>query len=836
MLPIYQHAKEIIQAIRAHRVVVIEGPAGCGKTTQLPRLLHEARLIPNMMGITQPRRIAAVSVAWRIAEEEKAEVGHFVGYAIRFDDKTSPQTKIKVMTDGILLQEARSDPKLGAYDIIMVDEAHERSLNIDFTLGLLHRVLQMRPDLKVVISSATLYPGHFQKFFADVVPHVPVIRIESRTYPIEINYQPLNGSGAPWAVAESVVEALQGLYTQGLDGHVLVFLPGEGIIHRVQEALLTQNWPDVEVLPLFGRLTRQEQERIFDEFLGKHKIILATNIAETSITIDKVTTVVDSGLGKLPWFNTRTGVTTLRESPISQASATQRAGRAGRTGPGRVVRLYDEASWEQRPQYTPEEILRIDLSEAVLRLIDLGVHDIENFHFPTPPPKVKLQAALRALENMGAIDAQRHLTAIGRQMVPFPLSPALARMVVEAANRFPKATYDVLLVGAFLSVRSPWTYPAGEEEQARQAQKRLAQPLGDAVTAVATFYRWRRAADRQVFCKKNYLDPDTMTFIERSHQQLIDIAQQHGLEVQEQAAEPEQIVRCIACGFADKLLIRRGPIYQTLTELNVAVHPSSSVYQTSERFAVAAELMSAGRTYAFNVSVLKPEWVQECNPLAAQQWRLTQKRGKRQDKPREELVLPPTFLHLAGFKLPIHARGGKRPMVDIPLAAVSQLQQISFDALPKDATRWRAQIICPYGVLARGSLHEILAMIPHIPWPEIDKEYNSNAPLGALLEPDRNLHTLGRYLSDLLQPVLGAKIAHPGWLALVSNGSGGFWYDVIPDFGDALRSSQDALDDLRDRHADETVSMAEKLTELWTQLRHQAERLSAALSAARNAR
>ena len=504
-LPIYACEAEIVDAIRHNQVVVVEGPAGTGKTTQLPRMLRRAGLVPRRMGITQPRRIAAVSVAWRIAQEEKCTLGEDVGYAIRFDDCTSPQTAIKVMTDGILLQEARGDNELSQYDILMVDEAHERSLNIDFTLGLLHRVLARRHDLRVVISSATLYPGHFQRFFRSVAGEVPLVSVPSRTYPLDIQYHPLSG-GSPDKIIEAVADHVERLHVSAPPGHILAFLPGEGLIQKVDGVLQGRNLGNsLVVLPLYGRLTREEQERIFQDFGTRRKVILSTNIAETSVTIEDVHYVIDAGLAKLPWFNPHTGVTTLREEPVSQASATQRAGRAGRTGPGTAIRLYDKRSMEERPKFSPEEILRVDLSEAVLRLIDLGVHDVEKFPFPTPPPPKKLKAALTSLSAMGAIDEERYLTPIGKQMVPFPLSPSLARIVVEAANRFPDAVSDVLLVGAYLSVRSPFTFPPGEEDAARKAQRQFADPLGDAVTAVRACHAWKAAADRPAFAKRRLL-------------------------------------------------------------------------------------------------------------------------------------------------------------------------------------------------------------------------------------------------------------------------------------------------------------------------------------------
>lgn len=808
-LPIYQHAAAIIDAVAHNPVVVIEGPAGSGKTTQLPRLLMRAGLAPRLIGITQPRRIAAVSVAWRIAAEEGVSVGDTVGYAIRFDDATSPKTRIKVMTDGILLQEARGDPDLSAYDILMVDEAHERSLNIDFTLGLLHRLLARRPDLRVVISSATLYPGHFQEFFRQVAGKVPLVSVKTRTYPIAIHYQPLRRNG-PGDLVDETARQVMRLHRESPPGHILVFMPGEGLIQKTEAAIQSMNPASLMVLPLFGRLTRDEQERIFEDFPGKRKVILSTNIAETSITIEDVHYVIDTGLAKLPWFNPHTGVNTLREEPISQASATQRAGRAGRLGPGTVIRLYDEESFERRPRFTPEEILRADLSEAVLRLIDLGVRDVESFPFPTPPPRKKLLAALDALMAMGAIDSSRALTDVGRKMVPFPLSPPLARMVVEAADRFPTALNDVLLVGAFLSVRSPMTYPPGEETAAREAQSRLAQPLGDAITAIYSFHAWKGARDRSDFAKRNFLDADTMAFIDRAHAQLRDIAESHGAVVGEGRGDPQEVVRCIAAGFADKVMIRRGYSYETTQELKVAVHPSSSLYSTNQRFVVAAELMSSGRTYAFNVSALAPEWLAEVNPEAARLWQVLPKKRRIVKEALVDKEPLPASITLGGVHLPVN-RTRRRAMVDISLEAVDALQRAGAAAsLPPGSGRWRARVVTPHGVFLRGPLPYVLSLLPHVPLPRANDPPLPRLPLGALLEIDRNAHTLARHFDFVGAAVGGPKQPQTGWLALVSNGGGGFWYDIIGDFPESVQTTAQALDDLTE-YPVETEAFAAQL-------------------------
>ncbi len=454
-LPIYEFESQILDAVRHHRVVVIEGPTGCGKTTQLPRMLLRSGLSMACIGITQPRRIAAVSVARRIAAEAGVELGREVGYAIRFEDQTSDATILKLMTDGILLQEARTDPLFSAYDIVIVDEAHERSLNIDLTLGLLNRALQLRDDLKVIISSATLQPERFQAFFANIEARVPLLSVTARTFPVEIQYNPPKVSG-DMGLADALADHVARIHRSGDPGHILAFLSGEGMIKASNDAIINRlpGRTDLMVLTLFGRMTRQEQDQVFDEFPGKRKVILSTNIAETSITIPDVRFVIDCGLAKIPRFKPGLGWTSLREEPISRASVEQRAGRAGRTAPGRVIRLYPENGLKGRPDFTDEEILRLDLSEVMLRLIDLGITDIESFHFPTRPSDSKILGALQVLRELGAIDLNRQLTDAGKHMVKYPLTPRLSRMVVAALLSHPAVLDETLILASTLSARA----------------------------------------------------------------------------------------------------------------------------------------------------------------------------------------------------------------------------------------------------------------------------------------------------------------------------------------------------------------------------------------------
>lgn len=795
-LPIYEHEAHIIDTIRDHRVVVVEGPTGSGKTTQLPRILLHAGLAEHgQIGVTQPRRIAAVSVSWRIAAEEGITLGQEVGYAIRFDDITTPSTRIKVMTDGLLLQEVRSDPLFSAYSVIMVDEAHERTLNIDVTLGLLRQALERRDDLRVIVSSATIAPEMFQDFFTGVVGEVPLLSIGGRTFPVTISHRP-PVSDHPGDIEEGCAEEVMRIHRSGAPGHILGFLTGEGMIHGVEDAILRRNpGSDLLVLPLYGRLTREEQERVFLEFPGKRKVVLATNIAETSITIPDVRFVIDTGLAKVPRVSARTGITTLLEEGISKASAAQRAGRAGRTAPGEAIRLYDARELERRPDFTDEEIRRLDLADVALRLIDHGIRDLESFPFPTPPPRRKLEAAITKLVLLGAIDRQRRLTAIGERMVHFPLDPSLSRMIVEAADHFPKVVDEVLVVCAFLSGRPPYLFPAGEEVEARDGHRALHHPLGDAVSAVEAWHRWRTARDPEAFCKQHYLDHHAMSFIQKTHTQLVEIAERMSIEIG-QGGDVSGIVRALAAGYADRILVSTdGRGYEGPGDDRIHIHPSSSLFGARHRYVVATEIVEARRTYARQVSSLRPEWIAELDPDIARSVGIRPKKGRDPSGAIDPATLP-VSVTVGSVVIPVTLVRGE-PRLDIPVESVSALIGASTDELPARALSWRARVSSKHHHFLPGTpLGTLLALLPYVPLPGPDERLGRESIEGVLLEADRNLHGIARHLDRLLVPMLPERGKRPGWLALVANGGGGYWYEVMSDFPDALQTTVAALEDL----------------------------------------
>lgn len=836
-LPIYRYEADIVRALADHRVLVLEGPTGSGKTTQLPKILQRAMVTDQPIGVTQPRRIAAVSVAWRIADELKVQLGDEVGYAIRFDDTTSSKTVIKIMTDGILLQEARTDPDFSRYGVIVVDEAHERTLNIDVTLGLLHRALSRRPDLRVVVSSATLQPLVFQRYFEKAVGHVPVVSIDARPFPVETFYKAARSDDEDALVEAASLEVLD-ICRGGEPGHVLVFLAGEGAIRQTYEKLALSRLPrEVVLLPLYGKLTRQEQERVFDELPdGMRKVVLATNIAETSITVPGVRFVVDSGVAKVPRYQARSGMSTLFQEPISKASADQRAGRAGRTAPGRCIRLYSAKSYAARPDFTDEEILRLELSEVVLRLIDLGVREVESFPLPTPPRKKALEAALRMLQTMGAIDGERNLTRIGKRMMPFPLTPPLSRMVVEAADRYPTVVDEVLMVAAFMSAHSPFLYPQGEEAEARAMQQRLQHPSGDAVTAVIALSRYLAAKNPEGFAKEHYLDKDVMAFVRKAHVQLKDIAQGMGIAIQS-GGDASLIVRAVAAGYAHQILKQHGRAYEGMGEELISVHPSSSLFGARAPFVVATDVVVSTRPYARGVSALRPEWVVDVNPELARQWRISapKKKVEREQIPKEAM---PRTLPLGKVAAPVEERRGK-PIVHLDARKKSELDKADLRALPPAALSWKAELVD--GALIWGrpmALAKWLALMPHVPLPEprgdgaVKAEVPRDVPLGALLELDRNLHTLARLLPRLLAPHVMSRERQGGWLALVSNGEGGFWVELVADWMDALSTTLASLHDLRTALPDDDPLASQIDSELTT-LEHRSFEAADALEAAR---
>ncbi|MFZ5843036.1 MAG: ATP-dependent RNA helicase HrpA [Pseudomonadota bacterium] len=480
-LPVVQARDELREAIATHQVVVIAGETGSGKTTQIPKLCLElGRGQRGLIGHTQPRRLAATSVARRIAQELQVPLGQQVGYAIRFDQQCSDDSLIAVMTDGVLLQELKTDPLLTRYDTLIIDEAHERSLNIDLLLGYLKTLLPQRPDLKLIITSATIDPESFAQFFAQAGQPAPVHIVSGRTYPVEIRYRPLVGEVEDErTLPEGVLHALDELWQEG-PGDVLVFLSGEGEIREVTQFLRKQQFAGpmkhVELLPLYARLSMADQNRVFAPS-NKTRVVLATNVAETSLTVPGIRYVIDSGLARISRYSQSSRVQRLPIEPISQASANQRSGRCGRVMDGTCIRLYAEEDFAGRPEFTSPEILRTNLSALILHMLSLGLRDIENFPFVEAPDRKRINDGLRLLIELGAVTDERELTAAGRQMAALPLPPQLSRILIAAVKE--RCLREAIIVTSFLCIRDPRERPQEKQDQAVGLHRRFNDPESD---------------------------------------------------------------------------------------------------------------------------------------------------------------------------------------------------------------------------------------------------------------------------------------------------------------------------------------------------------------------
>lgn len=478
-LPVSAKRHEIARAIQKHQVIVVCGETGSGKTTQLPKICLElGRGRTGLIGHTQPRRIAAITTANRIARELNSPPGEVVGYKIRFTDKTGPKASIKLMTDGILLAETQNDRLLEQYDTIIIDEAHERSLNIDFLLGYLKKLLPERPDLKVIITSATIDAERFARHFSTGKEPVPVIEVSGRLYPVEIRYRPVlenkpeispakSDSRQTRDLMDAIVDAVDELFRTG-PGDTLVFLPGEREIRETAEILRKHHPPHVQILPLYARLSAQEQEKIFKPGNAR-RIILATNVAETSLTVPGIRFVIDTGLARVKRYSYRNKVEQLHIEPVSQAAANQRAGRCGRIASGICIRLYDEQDFLLRQPYTTPEILRSSLASVILRMKSLKLGDVDTFPFMEPPLKRAVADGYQLLQELGALDELNRLTSVGHELALLPLDPRIGRMILAARDH--QCLREILIIAAALSIQDPRDRPIEAQEAADNAHK-----------------------------------------------------------------------------------------------------------------------------------------------------------------------------------------------------------------------------------------------------------------------------------------------------------------------------------------------------------------------------
>jgi ATP-dependent helicase HrpA len=506
-LPVAHQRREIAEAIERNQVLVLTGETGSGKTTQLPKICLDAgRGINGLIGHTQPRRIAARSIAQRVAEELSTPLEQAVGYKVRFTDKTNPDGYIKLMTDGILLAETRSDPLLKQYDTIIIDEAHERSLNIDFLIGYLKQLLPRRADLKLIITSATIHPEAFSKHFNNA----PIIEVSGRTYPVETRYRPLQSDDPDvedQTQIEGILAAVDELWSEG-NGDILVFLAGEREIRETAEALSGHKHSGTEILPLYARLSAEEQMRVFHPH-GNRRIVLSTNVAETSLTVPGIKYVIDPGMARISRYASRSSVQRLLIEKISQASADQRRGRAGRTSPGICIRLYSQEDYESRARFTDPEILRTHLASVILQMKSLGLGSVTDFPFLQPPDYRQVRDGYQMLHELGAIDEDERLTHIGRSLARMPIDPRLGRMLLAAMDE--NVVEEVLIIVSALSVPDPRQRPMDQQQAADERHAAYRHEHSDFL-AFANLWRTYQERKHQLsnsrlrkWCKENFL-------------------------------------------------------------------------------------------------------------------------------------------------------------------------------------------------------------------------------------------------------------------------------------------------------------------------------------------
>ncbi|WP_425555496.1 ATP-dependent RNA helicase HrpA [Kitasatospora kazusensis] len=630
-LPVSQKKDDILAAIRDHQVVIVAGETGSGKTTQIPKICLElGRGVKGLIGHTQPRRIAARTVADRVAEELKTPLGEAVGWKVRFTDQVGQDTLVKLMTDGILLAEIQTDRELRQYDTLIIDEAHERSLNIDFILGYVKQLLPRRPDLKVVITSATIDPERFAKHFNDA----PIIEVSGRTYPVEVRYRPMVDESEDGTdevdrdrdQIQAICEAAQELQAEG-PGDILVFLSGEREIRDTADALDKLKLKFTEVLPLYARLSSAEQHRVFQRS-NSRRIVLATNVAETSLTVPGIKYVIDPGTARISRYSHRTKVQRLPIEAVSQASANQRKGRCGRTSDGIAIRLYSEEDFLARPEFTDAEILRTNLASVILQMTAAGLGDIAAFPFLDPPDSRNIKDGVNLLHELGALDPaekdhRKRLTPLGRQLAQLPVDPRLARMVLEADKN--GCVRDVMVIAAALSIQDPRERPSEKRQAADERHRRFNSETSDFLAYLAM---WRYVREQQQelsssafrrMCKSEFLNYLRIREWQDIYSQLRTVAKQLGVTVEEPHPDAEPDSDRIHQSLLSGLLSHLGLYdvekreYGGARGARFAVFPGSGLFKKPPRWVMSAELVETSRLWARVNAKIEPEWVE---PLA----------------------------------------------------------------------------------------------------------------------------------------------------------------------------------------------------------------------------
>jgi len=623
-LPITSRRKEIIRAIRKHQVVIIAGETGSGKSTQIPKMCIEAgRGIRGMIGCTQPRRIAAITISSRIAEELGEEVGRSVGYKIRFRDKTHSEAYIKVMTDGMLLAETQQDSRFYQYDTLIIDEAHERSLNIDFLLGILRKLLPTRPELKVIITSATLDTEKFSKAFT----RAPVVRVEGRMYPVNVDFMPMDRSledAGDQTYVDMAVKAVDRLWAKGLSGDILIFMPTEQDILETCERIEGRGHPGVTILPLFARLTAGEQGRVYS--VKGRKIVVATNVAETSLTIPGISYVIDTGLARISRYLPSTRTTSLPITSVSRSSADQRKGRCGRVQKGTCIRLYSEEDYESREKFTPPEILRSNLAEVILRMIFLKLGDIAAFPFVDPPTQRSVKDGFDTLVELGAITRKgkgHTLTEKGRIMARMPMDPKISRMVLEAHKE--GCVREVAIIASALSIQDPRERPSGRASEADRVHTPFEDAASDFITLLNIWNRYHHTWERlktqnkmRKFCKQHFLSFPRMREWIHIHDQITHILREQKIPLGARGRREMTPVlyagihRAILSGYLSSIAVKKEKnFFQSTRGREVMVFPGSTLFNRTPQWVVAAEVVKTSRLFARTVARIDVNWLEE---------------------------------------------------------------------------------------------------------------------------------------------------------------------------------------------------------------------------------
>jgi len=827
-LPVYLHRKEILDAISQNQAIIVESPTGSGKTTQIPLILNEAGFAQTgIIGITQPRRIATIGVCSYI-QKQIAPLGlqpTYCGYKMRFYDTTVDNTKVKILTDGMLLQELKADPFLSRYSVIMVDEAHERSLNIDLILGLLKQIMEKREDLKVIISSATINTSTFAQFFAKNGSNAPVISIKARVYDVDVKYFPIQHPGnvdeTAFAVCQIVTQLLKRFkankYTNNED--TLVFLPGELSIITCLHTLYAQcDTQHLQIYPLYGRLNKEEQELVFEETQPqKMKVVLATNIAETSLTIDNIKVVIDSGYAKINYYNQKDFTSALVQRPVSKASAEQRKGRAGRTSKGTCYRLYTKEDFSSRPKWTQEEIRRTDLSEVVLRMVDLGIYDFENFPFITKPNTDALLSGEHTLKLIGAIDENRHLTKIGEVMVHYPLLPRHSRCIYEAISKYPEILKQVFVSVSFLSCKTPFLLPPGEEDFARSAHRSFFDEFGDFLSYQKLFKRYtslKTKKEKEAFCKTNYLDTQSMDEIVHVVEQLAQITRDMGIPVSDNEAPlsheelTHRLMVCLGSGLLQYVCIKtkaRSMEYRTITANEVFIHPGSAWFRTAPQYLLAGEIVFTSKMYARTVSPLKKEWLEEISPSLSSKIRNIQKNiekrsieGSKDSSHLQKNDRKKTYtLYGMEFKVIDIGKKKPKPVIVIPAELFPRLVS-SYRKASRHPKGVSATILFNGAYVCLGTkLQELIDICEHISFSNsiyIEKPYANNIGLN-------DANAIIPYLKQLMCLAPLKDKSRLGFVELICNKNSLFMH-VNASFNEALNNTAYSLLVLLDEFPD----------------------------------